>query len=130
MRFVLLTLFVGVVATGCSSTIDPLLLNGTWVQDFDFPGNSFEMTLRSDGKIVTGSGDWCGEAGPCGTTTVTGTANGTAVELDLIYNVTMPAASTIAPNHFSGRLTSDDKLKGTINATGIPSPYSVGYHRR
>jgi len=42
------------------------------------------------GSMISGGGNWCGEAGPCGTVTVTGTVNGDAVHLDLTYTAQLP----------------------------------------
>ncbi|HKR08611.1 MAG TPA: hypothetical protein VJS39_05435 [Gemmatimonadaceae bacterium] len=126
MRSGLLVLLMVAVA-GCSSSTDPLLVNGKWVQDFSFPGSSFEMSLRDDGTQVSGSGDWCGEAGPCGTVSVTGTSTATGVELDLHYSFTGPIVGDGGISHFSGRLTSDGKLRGSIRSGGLPS--AIAYHR-
>jgi hypothetical protein len=126
MRSGLLVLLMVAVA-GCSSSTDPLLVNGKWVEDFTFPGNSFEMSLRAEGTQVSGSGDWCGEAGPCGTVSVAGTSDATGVQLDLQYTPTMPNVASGWTSHFSGKLTSDGKLRGSIRSGSLPS--AVAYHR-
>jgi hypothetical protein len=126
MRSGLLVLLIGSIAA-CSSSTDPLLVNGKWVEEFSFPGSSFEMTLRANGTPVTGSGDWCAEAGPCGTVSVTGTSDASGVELDLYYSTSYPIVTDVGISHFSGRLTSDGKLSGSIRSGGLPS--AITYHR-
>jgi hypothetical protein len=126
MRSGLLVLLIGSIAA-CSSSTDPLLVNGKWVEDFSVPGNGFEMTLRSDGTRVSGSGAFCGEAGPCGIVSVTGTSDASGVQLDLHYTITVPTAGDGGTRHFSGRLTSDGKLSGSIRSGGLPS--AITYHR-
>lgn len=126
MRSGLLVLLVVAVA-GCSSSTDPLLVNGKWVEDFTVPGNSFEMTLSADGTQVSGSGDWCGEAGPCGTVSVTGTSDASGVQLDLHYSLTLPTVGDGGVRHFAGKLTSDGGLAGAMYNGSLP--FAVSYHR-
>lgn len=85
MRSVKSVLLLALVVAGCSDTVGPGNIVGKWDQDFTVPGNSLEMDLTLAGSVVSGSGDWCAEAGPCGIVTVTGTVNGNAVQLDLTF---------------------------------------------
>jgi len=76
MRSVKSVLLLSLVVGGCSDAAGPGPIAGKWTQDFTVPGNITEMNLMTAGSIVSGTGDWCGEAGPCGTLAVTGTTTG------------------------------------------------------
>ena len=127
-------LLLALVVGACSNTMSPGLIEGKWAQEFSYPGSSFEMQLTADGGTISGSGDWCAEAGPCGTVTVTGTINGSAVHLDQTFTPTTPLGISWPPKqHFDGRFTSLRLLEGTLSVDrqGQP-PLVVGqvrYHR-
>ena len=135
MRSVKLVLLLGVVVGGCSSDgLGPRTIIGNWVQDFTVPGSFMEMNLMSTGSTVSGTGDWCAEAGPCGTLTVAGTINGIAVHLDLTFTPTFPPQFTqSSEDHFDGQVTSFTALKGSIAAVipgQPPGPaHPTGFHR-
>ena len=135
MRSVKSVLLLALVVGGCSSDgLGPKTIIGNWVQDFTVPGSFMEMNLMSTGSIVSGTGDWCAEAGPCGTLTVTGTINGIAVHLDLFFTPTSPPQFTqSSDSHFDGQLTSFTALKGSITAVIAGQPpgpvYPTGFHR-
>ena len=134
MRSVKSVLLLALVVGGCSDAAGPGLIAGKWTQDFTVPGNITEMNLMTAGSIVSGTGDWCAEAGPCGTLTVTGTINGIEVHLDLSFTPTFPPQFTqSSDSHFDGQLTSFTALKGSITAVipgQPPGPvYPTGFHR-
>jgi hypothetical protein len=135
MRPVKSVLLLALVVSGCSSDgLGPRTIIGKWTQDFTVPGSFMEMNLRSTGSIVSGTGDWCGEAGPCGTLTVAGTINGIEVHLDLSFTPIFPPQFTQSfVDHFDGQLTSFTALKGSITAVipgQPPGPvYPTGFHR-
>ncbi len=120
---------LALVVAGCSDPVGSTNIVGRWGQDFSIPGNVFEMDLTLSGSIVSGAGNWCGEAGPCGTVTVTGTITEDAVELDMTYSPQVPIPGPMSTQHFSGRLASRDSLQGTVGV-GTPGPIqSISYHR-
>jgi hypothetical protein len=134
MRSVKSVLLLALVVGGCSDAAGPGLIAGKWTQDFTVPGNITEMNLMTAGSIVSGTGDWCGEAGPCGTIAVTGTTTGLEVHLDLVFTSTFPPG--IFPgfeDHFDGVLISPGSLKGSLTAVipgQPPGPvYPTGFHR-
>jgi hypothetical protein len=135
MRSVKSVLLLVLVVGGCSSDgLGPRTIIGNWVQDFTVPGSFTEMNLMSTGSIVSGTGDWCAEAGPCGTLTVAGTINGIEVHLELSFTATSPPQFTQSfDDHFDGQLTSFTALKGSIAAVipgQPPGPvYPTGFHR-
>jgi len=129
MRSVKSVLLLALVVAGCSDPIGPTNIVGKWDQDFTVPGNSLEMDLTLAGSVVSGSGDWCAEAGPCGIVTVTGTVNGNAVQLDLTFSAQFPTPLPQSILHFDGRLTSPNSLRGSISAGTPVFTQNVGYHR-
>jgi hypothetical protein len=127
-------LLLAVVVGACSNTLSPGFIEGKWAQEFSYPGSAFEMQLTTNGGTISGSGDWCAEAGPCGTVAVTGTIKGNAVHLDQTFTPTMvPGISGPSLQHFDGRFTSLRLLEGTLSVDrpGQP-PLVIGqvrYHR-
>jgi len=65
MRSVKSVLLLALVVAGCSDPIGPTNIVGKWDQDFSFPGSFLEMDLTLTGSMISGGGNWCGEAGPC-----------------------------------------------------------------
>ena len=129
MRSVKSVLLLALVVAGCSDPVGSTNIVGKWDQDFSIPGNFFEMDLTLSGSIVSGAGNWCGEAGPCGTVVVTGTITEDAVELDLTYSPQVPIAGPMTTQHFSGQLTSRNSLQVSVGV-GTPGPIqSISYHR-
>ena len=134
MRSVKSVLLLALVVGACSNTLSPGFIEGKWAQEFSFPGSSFEMRLTTNGGTISGSGDWCAEAGPCGTVAVMGTVNGSAIHLDQTFTPTFPPG-ILPPSvqHFDGRFTSFRLLEGTLSVDrqGQP-PLVIGqvrYHR-
>jgi hypothetical protein len=121
VKSVLVIAVVTLVGLGCSGSLEPGWIAGKWAEDFAVPAGWVEMTLRTSGNNVTGSGSGCGEAGTCGTFTVTGTVDGATVHLDI--------GST---EHFDGELQPSGALLGsaTFNIVGRPPVVeSQSYHR-
>jgi hypothetical protein len=129
MRCVKSVLLLALFAIGCSDPVGPRNIVGKWDEDFSVPGNIFEMDLTLTGSTISGSGDWCGEAGPCGIVTVTGTIVGNAVQLDLTSTPQFPIPSPMSTQHFDGRLTSPNSLRGSISAGTPVFTQNVSYHR-
>jgi hypothetical protein len=129
MRSVKLVSLLAVLAIGCSNPVGPRNIVGKWDQDFSFPGSFLEMDLTLNGSMISGSGNWCGEAGPCGTLTVAGTVNGDAVQLDLTYTLQLPIPGPMSTQHFDGRLTSRNSLQGSLGIGTPGSTQNVSYHR-
>jgi hypothetical protein len=136
MRSVMLVRLLALVliANGCSDPIGPDSIRGKWSQDFTVPGSAFEMDLNVMGSTISGAGDWCGEAGPCGIVAVTGTVNGASVHLDLSFTAQFPQIGPTTLSHFDGRLTSARSLRGSIVRDvppGQPPPPAadMNFHR-
>ena len=129
MRSVKLVWLLAVLAIGCSDPVGPRNLVGKWDQDFSSPGSFLEMDLTLNGSVISGNGNWCGEAGPCGILTVAGTVNGDVVELDLTYILQLPIPGPMSTQHFSGRLASRNSLKGLLGFGTPGVNQNVSYHR-
>jgi hypothetical protein len=129
-RMLVRLLAVAMVANGCADSIGPGSIPGKWTRDFVVAGSSFDMDLSATGSTISGSGNWCAEAGPCGIVAVTGTVEGTSVHLDLSLTAQFPQISGTTVEHFDGRLTSSRSLVGTISIDGPPAVAAqVTYHR-
>jgi hypothetical protein len=129
MRSVKLVWLLAVLAIGCSDPIGPGNIVGKWDQDFSIPGSFLEMDLTLNGSVISGSGNWCGEAGPCGTLTVAGTVNGDAVQLDLTYTLQLPVPGPMSTQHFAGRLTTPNALRGSVGVGTPVFTQNVSFHR-
>ena len=120
---------------GCASPNDPSIVAGIWHQDFgNVPGTFFEMTLFTTSSGIGGTGFGCGEAGPCATSTISGTVDGRKVHLTIISTQTSPAgANAIFTEEFDGFLLPVNGLVGKLRQTGpsaeIGLVYDVAYHR-
>src|ERR1700730_4601739 len=133
MRSARLVLLLALFAIGCSGAepfVGPASVDGKWGDGVSVPGNFFEMDLIAAGSSVSGSGNYCGEAGPCGTLSVAGTIDGIAVHLDLTFTEQLPRAGHTMIEHFDGKFTSANVLEGSI-ATDTPGqvPGHTSYHR-
>ena len=133
MRSVLSVLVAVVIASGCSDSAGPGDISGRWAEDFSIPGSFFEMDLIATGSSISGNGNWCGEAGPCGIVTVNGTIDGIQLHLNFVSTAQFPQVGPIVNSHFDGYLTMRGTLTGTI-AIDPPNlsagnPAVVTYHR-
>jgi hypothetical protein len=126
MRSVLSGLLLVVAVSGCSDSLMPGTIDGTWVSPFTVPGNSWTMDLTASGSTVTGTGRACGEAAACATITVTGTVDGAKVHLDFVASDFHPPAPpgqpTSTTSHFDGTLVGPSSLVGTYVGDDPPSP--------
>jgi hypothetical protein len=133
MRSARLVLLLALFAIGCSGAepfVGPASIDGKWGDGVSVPGNFFEMDLIAAGSSVSGSGNYCGEAGPCGTLSVAGTIGGIAVHLDLTFTEQLPRAGHTMIEHFDGQFISANELQGSIT-TDSPGqvPGHTSYHR-
>jgi len=122
MRLVRSVLLLALFATGCSGAdpfVGPATIDGKWAESFSIAGNFLNMDLSSTGSTVSGTGNYCGEAGPCGLLAVAGTIDGILVHLDLTFNEQVPRVGHAMIEHFDGQFTSASLLEGTI-ATDTP----------
>jgi hypothetical protein len=133
MRSVMSVLLVVLVASGCSDSTGPGSISGKWAEDFSIPGSFFEMNLAATGSEISGTGSFCGEAGPCGSVAVNGTIDGIQVHLNFVSIAQIPQVGPIVNSHFDGYLTMRGTLTGTIaiDPPNLPAgnPAVVTYHR-
>ncbi len=133
MRSVKSVLLLALVVMGCSGAerfLGPATIDGRWAEGFSIAGSFVGFDLRSTGSTVSGSGNYCGEAGPCGTISVAGTIDGLAVHLDLTFTEQVPRVGPTMIEHFDGQFTSVDVIEGSI-ATDTPGqvPGKISYQR-
>jgi hypothetical protein len=133
MRSVRSVWLLALLAMGCSGAerfVGPTSINGSWAEGFSVPGSFLGLDLTSTGSTVSGTGDYCGEAGPCGTVSVAGTIDGLAVHLDLTFTEQVPRVGQTTTEHFDGQFTSFNVIEGSI-ATDTPGqvPGKTSYHR-
>jgi len=113
MRSVWSVLLLAVAVSGCSDTIFPRdSIAGVWTRDFSLAGNFENMGLSIDGNVVSGTGNFCGEAGPCGSLGIVGTISANQVHLDITRTQLTPTTGQPVTSHFDGRLTSETVLSG------------------
>lgn len=118
MRSALLVL-AGLVVGGCSSPLDPALIEGTWHEDFGgIPGSYFQMTLSSTGSNITGTGLGCGEAGPCGTSTIVGNSDSDGIHLTITSVTSVPTVGQVSVSRFDGHVYPGDFMVGKLQAIG------------
>jgi len=79
-------------------------LNGDWKLRLDPPEGFFGFSLTSHGTDVSGDGAFVGEAGPEGSSSITGTVSGTHVDLDFVLVPEFPAGNPTTNLHFTGQL--------------------------
>jgi hypothetical protein len=119
---------LAVVAAGCSNPLAPRAVAGTWAEDISIPGSFRHLVIGANGSALMGTGNFCGEAGPCGTFTISGSVVDNEVRLDFAY----PDGVS---GHFVGHMEFD-KLSG-LETTGakfsLPpagtTAYPVTYRR-
>ena len=129
MRFVMSMALLCVVLAGCASDTAPFptSIDGPWSEDFSVPGSFLTMHLTSSGASVTGTGNYCGEAGPCGTVSVAGTVNGSAVHLDLTLTQQQPTTGVTTVEHFDGAFRSAYTIVGTETSDSGSGVYTVTF---
>jgi hypothetical protein len=134
MRSVLSGLLLCAAVSGCSDSLMPGTIDGTWVSPFTVPGNSWTMDLTASGSTVTGTGRACGEAAACGTITVQGTVDGAKVHLDFVASDFHPAPPPGEPatttSHFDGVLVGSGSLVGTLVGDSPSFPAAAVHYQR
>jgi hypothetical protein len=133
MRSVRSVWLLALLALGCSGAgrfAGPVSIDGRWAEPFSFPGSFLGFDLTSTGSMVSGSGNYAGEAGPFGTLTVAGTVDGPTVHLDFTFTEQAPRAGHTMTEHFDGVFTSFNVIEGSI-ASDTPGqvPGKVSYKR-
>jgi hypothetical protein len=125
MRLAMSVFFFGLAVVGCSDSFGPGTIDGMWLH-VTVPGSSLSMVLARSGSTVSGTGNWCGEALGCGTTTVTGTVSGNKVHLVTTFD-------TGQIETFDGAFKSANSLEGSAidHAPGGPPqlPFALSYQR-
>ena len=117
-------LFGVMLSLGCTDATAPASqVNGTWTHDFQIPGNGFQMTLSTQGNLVSGGGWWVGEACCGGPVSVTGVVEDGVVKVDMTFSANGAVIPPFA-QHFEGRVLRFNTLLGTLTATGQSIPYS------
>src|SRR3954464_1166699 len=131
MRSVLWGMLLAIALSGCSNSLEPGNIDGTWVSPFTVPGNSWSMDLSASGSMVTGVGTACGEAAACATITVQGTVDGAKVHLDFVEaDFRPPRTPPTQTAHFDGTLVGPASLVGTFVGDNPAFPAaSVRYQR-
>jgi len=130
MRLFMSIAVLCVVVAGCSSDTapPPPSIDGPWSEDVSAPGSFFTMQLTSSGLDVSGTGNYCGEAGPCGIVEVAGTVHGIDVHLDLMLTQQQPTIGVTTVEHFDGSFEGAYTLVGTQTTEGSTSgPQTVTY---
>jgi len=115
------------VTLGCSSSTAPSAqLSGTWTHDYSIPGMGFEMTLATQGDVVSGSGTWSGEACCSGTVSVVGVFANGVVKIDVTQTATAGALVPQFTSHFEGSVVfpGGETLSGTLTSNGQSQPYT------
>jgi hypothetical protein len=133
MRSVKSVWLLALLAMGCSGAepfLGPASIDGSWAEGFTVAGSFIGLDLTSAGSTVSGSGNYCGEAGPCGIVSVAGTIDGLVVHLDLTFTAQVPRVGPATIEHFDGQFTSFNVIEGSI-ATDTPGqvPGKTSYHR-
>jgi hypothetical protein len=118
MRSALLVL-VGLAVSGCSSPLDPALIQGTWQQDQGgIPGGFFEMTLSSNGSNISGTGHGCGEAGPCANSNIVGNTDSKGIHLTITSLSTVPTPGQVSVSRFDGLVYPGGFMIGKLEFIG------------
>jgi hypothetical protein len=119
---------VAALAVACGDPTGlPAALDGTWInQSVAF---RFSMTLATDGNVVSGSGQWFGEACCSGPVEVSGHVDGVSVTLDMNFTATQGALTLPPPftERFEGHLVGSDSLAGVLRAGD--EVFQYGYRR-
>jgi hypothetical protein len=100
-------ILVSSMLLGCSDPTSSEIassLNGDWEQRLDPPEGFFGFRLASNGTNVSGDGAFAGEAGPEGSSNITGSVSGTHVDLDFVLVTELPAGNPPRTVHFTGQL--------------------------
>lgn len=133
MRSVKSVLLLALFSIGCGGADafqGPATIDGIWAEDFTIAGSAMGMDLTSSGSIVSGSGEWRGEAGPSGGVAIRGTIDGILVHLDLTFTQILPQAGPTTTEHFDGRFTGLNALEGSVTTDTPGQPVGhTSFHR-
>jgi len=93
---------------------------GTWNALGEVPGSGEQWILSVAGSAVTGTGTWTGEACCAGGVTISGTAVGDSLHLDITYSRLVPVRDTgvYSSAHVDAVLTTRTDLVGTFTRAG------------
>jgi hypothetical protein len=100
-------LLLNLLALGCTDTLGPVDLGGTWAADFIVPGASLVLNLSQTDGLVEGGGTYAIEAGHGGKLQVSGTYTRPRIVLDITYDD--GRAET-----FSGTAPGSRHMSGTV----------------
>ena len=108
---------------GCGNPTSASIANavsGRWKFGGQPPGNYFGMTLYAHGTDLSGTGIVIGEAGPHGSSAITGAVVGEEVHLDFIITTDVPNGPPPYLAHFTGKLAMGS-LRGSLQY-GVAGP--------
>lgn len=109
-------------ALACSDSFGPADLTGPWaLSTAQVPGSGIDFTLESDGTGFSGTGEQLVEAGQTQPFTLTGTASGRTITLQISF-----ASGSSA--RFDGRIIDADHLDGTLTYSGA-QPSEAAFRR-
>ena len=93
---------------------------GTWNALGEVPGSGEQWKLSVAGSAVTGTGTWTGEACCGGNATISGTAVGDSLHLDIAYSRLVPVRDTgvYSSGHLDAVLTTRTDFVGTFTRGG------------
>jgi hypothetical protein len=92
---------------------------GTWNALGEVPGSGEQWKLSVTGSAVTGTGTWTGEACCAGDVTISGTALGDSLHLDITYSKLVPVPDTVySSGHLDAVLATHTDLVGTFTRDG------------
>ena len=80
------------------------------------------MVLATQDTVVTGTGAYSDEAGPSGTTTITGTVSGATINLDVTFD-------NDHVMHLSGALAGNARLLGIWYSTPVGDPVNIEFDK-
>jgi hypothetical protein len=109
----------------------PADLAGSWAEDPGpsfVPGNSFVMALGSSpDNVVTGTGSYAGEAGPFGALTVSGTARGDSLHLEVVFVPEATVFPQLKPDtaRLEGAFATRDRIDAKFTRAGTTGPFTL-----
>jgi hypothetical protein len=100
----------------------PRNLDGSWTRLDEYPGNSEQWDLATNGSSISGTGSWSGEACCAGSLTLTGTVANDSLHIDVtLVDTGFPGGTRVIREHFDGRLASHTMLVGLGAYEGEPA---------